>query len=98
MNLNDSTRMGPLQFLYGGLFVRKNRRRTEKQVETTVSLASQDSQTMEQPTLQESSQSWWQKLAQSLQGQTLACDEDPSSYEFAFSVSERIVTGGVRSQ
>ena len=83
MNTKPNTKSNPLQFLYGGMFVRRNR----DEPLPSVSLASQDSQMIEEIEFQqEASQSWWQKLASSLQGHTLACDEDPSSYEFAFSV------------
>ena len=83
MQTNPSTKSNALQFLYGGMFVRRNR----DEPLPSVSLASRDSQVIEAEEMQrEAAQSWWQKLASSLQGQTLACDEDPSSYEFAFSV------------
>ena len=82
MNENGKSRSNPFQFLYGGMFVRKN-----KESLPSVSLASRDSESMEPPVFNDSAPTWWQKLAQSLNGQTLACDEDPSQYEFAFSVS-----------
>jgi len=82
MNTSPNSKSNPLQFLYGGLFVRRNK---DEQL-PSVSLASRDSQSIEaQEMVQEASQTWWQKLASSLQGHTLACDEDPSTYEFAFS-------------
>jgi len=84
MNTNPNNKSNPLQFLYGGMFVRRN----SDEPLPSLSLASRDSQSIEaQEMQQEASQTWWQKLTSSLQGHTLACDEDPSSYEFAFSVS-----------
>ena len=87
MNDQKTTpRSNPLQFLYGGLFVRRNR----EDPLPSLSLASRDSQSLEDIELEEevheTTPSWWQKLTHSLQGQTLACDEDPSQYDFAFSV------------
>ena len=80
MNENETTKSNPLQFLYGGMFVRKSK-------EPSVSLASRDSESAEQAAAyQDATPSWWQKLKQSLNGQTLACDEDPSQYNFPFSV------------
>ena len=87
--MKDHTpRSNPLQFLYGGLFVRRIR---HDPALPSVSLASRDSHTMEEVDLDDAEEdattpSWWQKLAQSLHGQTLACDEDPSQDDFAFSV------------
>ena len=68
------------------MFVRRKNRADHP---TSVSLASQDSQHTDEEAEEEVvdfTPSWWQKLALSLQGQTLACDEDPSQYDFAFSV------------
>lgn len=84
MNDSQNTKSTPLRFLFGGMFVRRNR----ADPLPSVSLASRDSQTMDEAEedVSDSTPSWWQKLANSLQGQTLACDEDPSQYDFAFSV------------
>lgn len=84
MNDSQNTKSTRLQFLFGGMFVRRN---TAGPL-PSVSLASRDSQTMDEAEedVSDSTPSWWQKLANSLQGQTLACDEDPSQYGFAFSV------------
>lgn len=84
MNDSGSTRSNPLQFLYGGMFVRRN----QEEPLPSVSLASCDSESMDpgMDELHDSGPTWWQKLAQSLHGNTLACDEDPSQYDFAFSV------------
>lgn len=92
--MKDQTpRSNPLQFLYGGLFVRRSNRGDPAL--PSVSLASRDSHTLEDVDLEDDAEmleedattpSWWQKLAQSLHGHTLACDEDPSQYDFAFSV------------
>ena len=85
MNDNQNTKSNPLQFLYGGMFARRKR----ADPLPSLSLASRDAQVMDEAEedVLDSTPSWWQKLANSLQGQTLACDEDPSQYDFAFSVS-----------
>ena len=85
MNEKGSHRSNPLQFLYGGMFVRKH-----KLSEPPLNLARGDSEleeleTGEEPTMA-TTPSWWQKLALSLHGRPLACEEDPSQYDFAFSV------------
>ena len=84
MNDNQNTKSNTLQNLLGGMFVR----RKKAEPLPSVSLASRDAQVMDEAEedVLDSYPSWWQKLANSLQGQTLACDEDPSQYDFAFSV------------
>ena len=85
MNDNQNTKSAPLQFLFGGMFVRRNK----DEPLPSISLASRDSQAMEESMEfhdSSSSQGWWHKLTHALQKETLACDEDPSQYDFAFSV------------
>jgi hypothetical protein len=97
MHEKGSHRSNPLQFLYGGMFVRKH-----KLPEPPLNLARGDAEleeleTGEEPTMA-TTPSWWQKLALSLHGRPLACEEDPSQYDFAFSVRDMYKRGARPSE
>lgn len=81
---SSSQKRGFVQFLQAKLFARRGK---DTNTLPNPSLASRDTLDEDEVEASETNTpSWWQKLAHSLQGKTLACDEDPSQYDFPFSV------------
>ena len=90
---SSSPRSTPLQFLFGGLF-RKNAPSSENSAREDTSRAQNEEslehddfsvfEDEENPANYDSGHHWWNNLMAALQTKKLACDEDPTQYEFPF--------------